>query len=132
MSIRHVLLFASFIVGLAGTAQTPSAISTLPVRSRDEIIATAKLFAEYTWICKAANVTASCLAHYESDWKPDQRITGVPYDWGGVDSIEEFEAKLKKGFAAGSHSRDGISDCTAGIDCSGFVAFCWGQRSHKF
>jgi hypothetical protein len=132
MFARYVLLCAGFGLALAGPAQTPSAIGTLPVTSRDQIIVTAKRFADYTWICKAANVKASCLPRYQSDWKADQRVTGVPYDWGGVDSIEDFEAKLAKGFAAGSHSRDGVSDCTAGIDCSGFVAFCWGLRSHKY
>jgi hypothetical protein len=116
---------------LAG-AQTPSSISKLPVTSREEIIATAKRFAEYAWISGEDNLKAACVKNYQSDWKAGQHVTGVPYDWGGIDSVEAFEQKLAKGFAAGSHSRDGVTNCTAGIDCSGFAAFCWGLRSHNY
>jgi len=132
MFIRCLLLLVGFSVTLTGSAQTPTAIATLPVTSRDQIIATAKRLTEFTWICGAANLKASCVKNYESDWKEGQRVTGLPYDWGGIDSIEEFEKKLSKGLAAGSHSRNGITSCTAGIDCSGFVSFCWGLRSHQY
>jgi hypothetical protein len=45
-----------------------------------------------------------------------------------MDGPEEFDRKLAEGQAAGSHSNHGITSCTAGIDCSGFVSYCWGQR----
>ena len=132
MFIRSVLLVVAFTLALAGSAQTPAALRTLPVTSREDIIAAAKRLAEYTWICKADNLKAPCIQNYESDWKAGQRVTGVPYDWGGIDSVEDFEKKLSNGLAAGSHSRDGVTNCTAGIDCSGFVSFCWGLRSHRY
>ena len=48
---------------------------------------------------------------------------------------ESLIANCDAGLAAGSHKRHGVSQCTAcGIDCSGFVAWCWGHQkgSHDF
>jgi hypothetical protein len=132
MLIRYLLLVAGLSLALPLSGQTPSEIAKLPVTSREQMIATAKQLADFTWMCPARNLKASCIPNYQSDWKEDQRITGLPYNWGGIDSPEEFQQKLQKGLAAGSHSRYGVTNCTAGIDCSGFVSFCWGLRSHKY
>jgi hypothetical protein len=132
MFIRYTLLLVGLTLASARSSQTQSPIPALPVTSREEMIATAKQLAEFTWMCGASNLKASCIQNYQSDWKEDQRVTGLPYNWGGIDSPEDFEKKLAKGFAAGAHSRYGVSNCTAGIDCSGFVAYCWGLRSHRY
>ncbi len=109
-------------------------VRELPPLTRDQIISTARQFAEHRWTCKERNRHAPCVpSGYSSDWKAQETVTGVPYDWGGMDSPEVFDRKLASGQAAGSHSRHGITDCTAGIDCSGFVCFCWGQPAvHEF
>jgi hypothetical protein len=130
--IRYTLLLVGLTLASARSSQTQSVISRLPITSREDMIATAKQLADFTWICHARNLKASCIQNYESDWKEDQRVTGLPYNWGGIDSPEEFKTKLENGLAAGSHSRYGVSQCTAGIDCSGFVAFCWGLRAHQY
>ena len=65
---------------------------------------------------------------YASDWRPHELVRGEPYNWGGIDSLPQFDSRLSQGEAAGSHSWHGVSSCTAGIDCSGFVSFCWGHR----
>ena len=134
--MEHKFLTAFLLMALtlasARSSQTQPTGPALPVTSREEMIATAKRLADYTWISRARNLKASCIKDYQSDWTENQRVTGLPYNWGGIDSPEEFEKKLANGFAAGSHSRYGVSSCTAGIDCSGFVAFCWGLRSHKY
>ena len=108
-----------------GAAQ-PSLVANLPLTTRAEILARAKAFASHTWTCQAGNLHASCSRNYRSDWTAGQVITGVPYNWGGYDSPASFDRKLAKGAAAGSHSRNGVLSCSAGIDCSGFVSFCWG------
>ena len=101
-------------------------IARLPTTTRDEILARAKTFANHTWKCGQPNLHASCYKNYVSDWKAGQTITGIPYNWGGFDSPASFDQKLAKGAAAGAHSRYGVLSCTAGIDCSGFVSYCWG------
>jgi hypothetical protein len=101
-------------------------IARLPRTSRAEIVARAKELANHPWICGNSNLRASCSSRYHSDWKAGQRVTGIPYRWGGTDGPAEFDRKLAKGSAAGAHSRYGVLSCAAGIDCSGFVTLCWG------
>ena len=127
MLSRTLLAFISIglSLSLSGRDQT-SVIARLPLTTRAAIVARAQTLANHSWTCAASNVHASCSTKYQSDWKPGQRVVGIPYRWGGADSPEEFEQKLAKGLAAGSHSRYGVLSCAAGTDCSGFVAYCWG------
>lgn len=108
--------------------------SRLPLRTRAEIIACAKSFVEHKWTPERTNLNASCSRRYKSDWNAGQQVQGVPYRWGGADSPEMFDKKLSQGLAAGSHSRYGVLSCATGIDCSGFVSFCWGRSrsGHEF
>lgn len=107
---------------------------SLPRTRRAEVMARAERLATATWVCNRENVVADCMEGYDCDFRPGQTVTGLPYDWGGMDDEETFRAALARGDAAGSHSRHGITDCTAGIDCSGFVLYCWGflPRAHIY
>jgi serine/threonine protein kinase len=98
--------------------------------SRNEVMAVAEEIASHSWICEDRNRYAPCIHNvkYASDWRPHELVRGEPYNWGGIDALPRFDARLANGEAAGSHSWDGVSSCTAGIDCSGFVTFCWGHR----
>lgn len=133
------------IIGSPGPAPTKPTAPVLPVIdhpaappapnlagkvSRAQVMTTAQELAEHSWICEEKNRTASCLRRtsYRSDWRPKELVKGEPYSWGQIDNTDQFDAKLRKGDAAGSHSRDGIASCTAGIDCSGYVSYCWGHR----
>ena len=57
----------------------------------------------------------------------------MPYKWGGFDSLESFEAGIKKGKAAGDMYNPekrrlggaAVSSNAVGIDCSGFISRCW-------
>jgi cell wall-associated NlpC family hydrolase len=128
---RMCLLLASILAvpALLDSTQVNSAqvktIAQLPLRTRAQIIATAKTFVGHKWTAKSSNLRASCLRTYNSDWKDGQQVEGIPYNWGGADTPEIFDRKLTQGLAAGSHSRYGVLSCTTGVDCSGFVAFCW-------
>jgi len=103
-----------------------STIARLPRASRAEIVARAHAIANHGWTCSSSNLNASCSRKYRSDWKAGQRVTGIPYRWGGSDTPELFDKKLAQGLAAGAHSQYGILSCAAGIDCSGFVTQAWG------
>ena len=66
-------------------------------------------------------------------WKPNSTNQGIPYKWGGFDTPQEFSTKIAKGFYAGDVYTDkkrallydGVSEYTAGVDCSGFISRCW-------
>ena len=111
-------------------APAPAAPSAAGTLSRNQVIAVAEEIASHSWICEDRNRYAPCIktVKYASDWRPHELVRGEPYNWGGIDALPRFDAKLAQGDAAGSHSWDGVSSCTAGIDCSGFVSFCWGHR----
>jgi hypothetical protein len=61
-------------------------------------------------------------------------MTGLPYDWGGTDSIERFDQKIKQGYTAGNIGGTfwsaGARRVTAGVDCSGLVSNVWGLGRH--
>jgi hypothetical protein len=67
-------------------------------------------------------------------WKPGEWNTGIPYQWGGFATPEEFDRGIAAGLAAGDvytlEKRRlldaGVSREATGIDCSGFVSRCWG------
>ena len=125
LRLALLLAYASLLASVRNHAQT-GLVARLPLTTRAEIVARAQKLANHTWVCAASNLRASCSKRYVSDWKPGQRVTGLPYRWGGMDSPEEFDRKLADGLAAGSHSRYGVLNCAAGVDCSGFVSLCWG------
>jgi len=104
-------------------------IAQLPLTTRAQILDRAHRLANHPWVCRESNLHAPCSRRYQSDWKSGQGVTGVPYRWGGTDGIEAFDKKLAQGLAAGSHSRYGVLSCATGIDCSGFVLYCWGLES---
>jgi hypothetical protein len=61
-------------------------------------------------------------------------MTGVPYDWGGTDSLDRFDQKIKQGYIAGNIGGTFWSSdarrVTAGVDCSGLVANVWRLSRH--
>lgn len=91
---------------------------------REQVIENATAFGTHTWTMTSANTRASCDSGYTSDYTAGTYV-GLPYDWGGYMSAEEFDAEIAAGYGAGSHSSDGSLSCTAGLDCSGFVSMAW-------
>lgn len=118
--------------------------------SRAEVLAIAESYCQHRWKPIDANVKHGKDSHgvqvdtpdisYQPTdgtrggwWKTDQWNVGIPYQWGGFDTLGEFDRKVKKGHAAGdvytlvkrAALDDAVSDEAAGIDCSGFVSRCW-------
>ena len=130
---RHMNKFTRYIVLMIviialGQIMTPGIANDLEPLTRDQMLSIAQQIANYTWTCSEANRVAPCVSvSYECDFNAGDRVTGIAYDWGGMDDVDRFRDKLAQGQAAGSHSRHGVTDCTTGIDCSGYVSRCWGQ-----
>jgi cell wall-associated NlpC family hydrolase len=119
------------LLSLVGTSTGRS--DQLQLLTRDQIISRAKEIASYEWSVGAANTKASCAAHYRSRFHSGEHVIGLPYGWGKMDDIPNFEKNIRLGFAAGAHKQDGVLSCATGIDCSGFVAYCWAQPTiHKY
>jgi hypothetical protein len=125
MNPRHLLssraprLLCRGALALLLTLSVPAS-----ARDRDATMAEAVRYVEHAWQMKATNQKATCKADYKSDYAPGSQV-GIPYAWGGSMGLEEFDRRIGKGEAAGSHSRDGILTCVAGVDCSGFVSQVW-------
>jgi len=113
----------------AVTSAKPTAGEPSSGVRRADMMATAQQFALHGWTMRELNQRAPCTSGYQSDWRPGQQIRGVAYNWGGSDAPQFFDHKLAQGRAAGSHSHQGATNCSAGIDCSGFVAYVWGFRN---
>ena len=117
--------------------------------TRAEVMTTAMRFAAHAWTGTGANVKHGADAagirvdtpdiSYRKTgavpgyWVPGQVNHGIPYQWGGFCTPEQFDRGLAKGRAAGDvyteEKRallyDGVSKEAVGIDCSGFVSRCW-------
>jgi hypothetical protein len=116
--------------------------------TRAEVLAIARQYAEHRWTATAANILHGPDAHgvqvdtpdatnsSSGQWSVDAENVGVPYKWGGFDSLVSFDAGLRARLAAGdiystSKRRAGggaVSDDAVGIDCSGFISRCWKLR----
>lgn len=60
-----------------------------------------------------------------------QTYDSVSYNWGGFDSIAEFNKKIltNKLKAGNVNSKSNPLSCAAGVDCSGYVSRAWGLTS---
>lgn len=118
MNVRSRVLFGGALLALVASADVASAIT------RETVLVRARSYAGHKWSSGQANTTASCSAAYKSLYIPGDYV-GVAYDWGGYMGLAEFDSQIKQGLGAGSQQPDGILDCTAGVDCSGFVSMAW-------
>ncbi len=120
--------------------------------TRAEALAIARQFSEHRYTPTARNVLhgpdpngiavetpdASSPAA-SGPWRVDQENTGIPYKWGGFDSLASFDTGLRAGKAAGDlynaeKRRQGgaaVSSHAVGIDCSGFISRCWRLSSKR-
>ena len=100
--------------------------------TRDRIVANGKAYGAHVWTPSAENVAVP--APCSDTWQPrhvaGKEYTGLPYDWGGFVTLEQFDADLAAGLRAGSYSSEGVLDCTTGVDCSGFVSQAWEASHH--
>lgn len=158
MARRSVFLLLSLLalpVGFTGCrgialADEGRAVVAPPSKvTRSRVMATAMRYASHPWTGTAANVKhgpdaagivvdtpdiyyqkAGAIPGY---WVPGKLNYGMPYQWGGFCTPEEFDQGLAQGLAAGDVYTDvkrallddAVSTAAVGIDCSGFVSRCW-------
>ncbi|NOY26021.1 MAG: hypothetical protein GXP62_09135 [Oligoflexia bacterium] len=118
-------ILASLLLPVLVTLPTARAID------REAVLENAAIFTTHQWTMGAGNQTASCSSSYISDYTPGETYRGLPYDWGGWVTTDEFDDYLALDYGAGSHSSNGVLSCTVGVDCSGFVSQTW-ETSIKY
>lgn len=142
MIFRRCRSFALIVCGLA--FHCPSSAAAKPP-TRSEAVATAVALAQHRWTPAKENVRhgpdAAGIPVQTPDrgtgnpdlWQPGKLYAGVPYKWGGFDTLESFERGVRAGKAAGDlysaeKRRQGgaaVSSGAVGLDCSGFISRCW-------
>jgi len=121
--------------------------------TRDQVMATAHSYTQVRWMPEERHVRHGkdgfgqwihtpdvTLEKNTGDkrgwWQPGVEAVSMPYKWGGFDTPESFQHKIRRGYLAGDIATQdklrllerGVSRRTTGIDCSGFVSRCWGLR----
>jgi hypothetical protein len=122
----------------------PALFAAAPV-AREDAVAIAASFANYRWEPTAKNVrhgqdsdgikvsTPDRSTGNPDLWQPGQPSVGMPYKWGGFDTLESFARGVRAGKAAGDlYSAEkrrlggkAVSGSAVGVDCSGFISRCW-------
>lgn len=124
---------------LSSTVLAEETVSSSLEKKRRASLAIAKKFAQFQWRATKDNVfhgedqngvrvDTPDRSFVSRGFSTDGVNVGLPYQWGGFSSLEEFEAGLRAGKWAGHLPRgrgaQGSSQAI-GLDCSGFVSRCW-------
>ena len=134
---------------LSATGQGTAELRAPSSVTRASVMATAIRYASHPWTGTPANVKHGMdaagiqvdtpdISYQKSGavpgyWVPGRVNYGIPYQWGGFSSPDEFDQGIAAGKAAGdvytdtkrALLHDGVSAGAVGIDCSGFVSRCW-------
>jgi len=147
---KKLLFLAVVILFNFALTETSSAMIT-----RDEIINIAESYKNHLWTASRGNVCSNKIV-WRGDkqvridtpdekckkacfnrgwWSPKKVNQGVPYKWGGFNTLSRFDEGIRSGSCGGDVCNKSIElssygsyDYDAvGIDCSGFVSRCWNQ-----
>ena len=145
-SLRHASLALLALASLA-PSQSGAQESTREARpapesleaKREAALEIARSYVAHRWRAGAANrlhgrdadgvhVDTPDVGYNANGWREDDWNVGVPYQWGGFSSLDEFDRGVEDGLFAGHipTSRGAAASTRAvGVDCSGLVSRCW-------
>ncbi len=104
-------------------------------RSRAAIRAAANAYVNNQTFLTAARLNRKCANRQKPTYldRGVRRYPSVPYDWDGFDTVLSYNNYMKgtnPKYTAGDRKVDeaatSSTDCSRGVDCSGFVSRCWG------
>ena len=131
-TLVSTVVTTGFLFSFAGCGSSLLDLSAgYPPVSRDEAIRTADRYASHEWKAGEQNIfrgrDGDGIPVRTPNWTVGRINRGVAYQWGGVASIEEFDAGLAAGKFAGDvdFSKPDESRFAVGVDCSGLVLRCW-------
>jgi hypothetical protein len=101
-------------------------------RTRAEMIATAKAYLNNEVQLSERNINGPCAGRGKPRYlgRPGP-YKSVSYDWGGWDTLEQFNRSMARNLQAGDIRVANVESCSHGVDCSGFVTRCWGITDRK-
>ncbi|HEV2913116.1 MAG TPA: hypothetical protein VGX92_07360 [Pyrinomonadaceae bacterium] len=125
----------------------PAALPHPPVgaapcrRRRSEITELADRYVNSSTVLNVANLTGPCTYRQRPTYLNTTAgsYVSVPYDWGGFDSISDYQslmATVGGNYRAGDRKESNepsnyTASCSRGVDCSGFVSRCWGLTAKE-
>jgi hypothetical protein len=144
MLSKKNLMMSQLVVSMILLAGMPGISLAVDKITRQEIMNKAKAYANHKFHVSSDNITSSAGEIIGGKLvitpisKPGYYV-GIPYKWGGNDSIERFQRGLDVGKKAGdkciSHLQNcqtnGTSSQAVGVDTSGFISQVWGLK-HKY
>lgn len=94
--------------------------------TRAQIAANAEAFLNNRVNLSSTNISGTCSGR----GKPRSlgaagSYSSVLYDWGGDDSVDEFNYFMGRNYQAGDIDTANSESCSRGVDCSGFVSRAW-------
>jgi hypothetical protein len=106
--------------------------------TRRQVMRKARKYVRYRFKVKKSNITKGI---YDNNKKlvitpisKRGRYTGMPYKWGGNDTLYSFKRGLRRGKKAGDKCAARCSgkyfgsNLAVGVDCSGFISRVWGLK----
>jgi hypothetical protein len=108
---------------------SPAVLSSCS-RSRTQMTAAANEFVNNQVYLTSTNLTGYCFGRTAPRYlgtSPGYKRS-VGYDWGGGDSVYDYNRYMSLGYQAGDIPiySTGVESCSKGVDCSGFISRVWG------
>ncbi len=97
--------------------------------SRDQIMANANAYINNSIYLSNANINGACSGRTKPRYLGSAGTkSSVPYDWGGNDSVSQYNSFMSQGYQAGDIPiySTGVESCSRGVDCSGYVGRTFG------
>jgi len=101
---------------------------------RTSAMQTAYAYYSHTWHCSQSNYyTCGGSARPGYITTADADCYEVPYQYGGYQSVSQFDSDMTGNKTAGDVNCDhDPRTCASVVDRSGFIQNCWGQTSQKY
>ena len=100
--------------------------------TRDSILSNAGAYITNSKYLSTTNINGSCKGRSKPRSLSNAgTYNSVAYDWGGWDSVSDYNSYMDSGYLAGDINNS-VEECSRGVDCSGFVTRAWGISSQKY
>ena len=125
-----------FVPQEAGTLEAPTQIE----QRRERVLEIARSYVHHEWRGTSKNalhgedpagvaVDTPDESFHPEGWSLEGELNrGVPYQWGGFSTLEDFDRGIAAGLLAGHIPDRGSNPGTrnaVGVDCSGLISRCW-------
>lgn len=106
---------------------------TTPAISRAQMETNARAYLSNSLYYTQSMLTGYCAGRIAPRYlgTTPRTLWSVAYDWGGDDTIADYNRLLSSGYVAGDIDDSSSESCSRGVDCSGYLSRVWGLTSRK-